>query len=753
MPSPPIVINPSPADGDTDVDPLSTLTFGVRDPDTRVLRSSIHTVLLFHRVHYIGDNLPKFDQALRRGEGRWSVSAFSDATIVGIPGNPATQALVPAGLEITKSSGMKQESFLFASDRFVPGKASGVEAKVSVSSWTRGTTDYYSNSDFAGVVVGLINWKYRTGIFAMLMDDGLGGYYVNLVGPASTSGGARVSLQNNIAVDWTTGSWRFRFVWDDTLGVESAFFIADDGTTELSFILDTAALQLLKTQQFLPGLFVAGHPTGLQEDRIYGVVGIDGSLGDALTIEQLSVAGYGERLTAGGAILAGVSEASFSGNSAVPLLAGERDWRLIGTSGVVSEPSGNVALVVPPAGGAAFFQRDEPDLDRGSWMVLGTLLVPSTSVALSVRQGLGIAVSDGSTRFELSLLDDNLVRRLGLFTGGAGLDLSDYIYGVSADWTDPCSVVMTGDAGLDRLYVEFNGDAYIDTSYSGSGAAVSSDTSVEVGLLYSSVNKRELQIGSLWVFPTALFAEPLLTTLPDSQGWTLEQTGSPSSTITIVDDEYVIDCAPYPGEYLYYTVVPPANETEVFAAGALFFRLHLSEWSNIYGAPSPTNSEIGPIAAIAVGDVYSVHMCLVQSSSGQGFAYLRTESGILADVLAQNPVGKKVSALVDLSTPHSYFLDVRPGKYVRLYIDFDSEPSINIPWDQFLLASSILPSGAVAAFGSLNPDCPITGTYSFCRSGRGRGYDVRATLRIPEESILLWAYDSHATLLVDLEDS
>ena len=508
MPSPPIVINPSPADGDTDVDPLSTFTFGVRDADTRVVRSSVKSVLLFHRIHYIGDNLPKFDQALRRGEGRWAFAAFSDATVVGVPGNPATQGLVPAGLEVTKSSAFKQESFLFASDRLVPGKSCGVEARVTVSSWTRMASDYYANSDFAGVAIALINWRYRTGLFAMLMDDGAGTYYVNLVGPASTSGGTRFSIQNNLAIDWTTGSWRFRFVWDDSSGREAAFFIADDGTSEVSYILDSAAVQLLKTQQFLPGLAIAGHPTSLNEDRVYGIVGVDGLLGDALTIEQLSVAGYGERITSGGAVLAGISEVQIAGNAAVPLLAGERDWRFIGSSGTVSEVAGNVALVVPPAGGAAYVQRDEPDLTRESWLVVGTLLVPSTSVALSVRQGLGIAISDGSVRFELSLLDDNLVRRVGFFTGGAGIDLSDYVYGTEADWTNPCSIVITGDSATDRLYVEFNGDSYIDTTYSGNEAAVSTEAGIDVGLLYSSPNRRELQIGSLWVFPTALFAEP-----------------------------------------------------------------------------------------------------------------------------------------------------------------------------------------------------------------------------------------------------
>jgi hypothetical protein len=753
MPSPPIVINPSPADGDTDVDPRGTFTFGVRDADTRVLRSSIRSVLLFHRIHYIGDNLPKFDQALRRGEGRSSVSAFSDATVVGIPGSPATQTLVPAGLDLTKNSSLKQESFLFASDRLVPGKCCGVEAKISVSSWTRGTTDYYSNSDFAGIVVALLNWRYRTGLFVMLMDDGAGTYYVNLVGPASNSGGSRFAIQNNLAIDWTTGSWRFRLVWDDSSNTESAFFIADDGSTEVSYILDTSAVQLLKTQQFLPGLAIAGHPTSLAEDRVYGAVGVDGLLGDGLTIEQLSVAGYGERITSGGAVLPGVSNVSISGNAAVPLLAGERDWQFVGSSGSVSEVAGNVALVVPAAGGAAYLEREEPDFARESWMVLGTLLVPSTSVALSVRQGLGIAVSDGSVRFELSLLDDNLVKRLGLFTGGAGLDLSDYVYGVEADWTNPCSIVMTGDSTTDRIYVEFNGDSYIDTTYAGSEASVSSDTMIDVGLLYSSTSRRELQIGSLWVFPTALFAEPLLTTLPDSQGWTLEQTGSPSSTIAIVDDEYVISCAEYPGEYLYYTAVPPVNEVESYQGGALFFRFLLSSWSNIYGAPSPTNSEIGPIASIAIGDTYSADLCLVRSGSGQSFVYLRTQAGIISEVLSQSPAGKEISAPINLSVAHSYFFDVRPGKYVRVYLDFDSEPAIQIPWDQFLLTFSSLPAGAVAGFGSINPDSPITGTFSFCRSGRGRGYDVRASLQISEEAVITWAYDSHATLLVDLEDS
>ena len=159
------------------------------------------------------------------------------------------------------------------------------------------------------------------------------------------------------------------------------------------------------------------------------------------------------------------------------------------------------------------------------------------------------------------------------------------------------------------------------------------------------------------------------------------------------------------------------------------------------------------MAAIAIGDNYSANLCLTRSGSGQSFVYINTQASILPEVLAQSPSGKKVSASVDMGVPHTYFFDVRPGKYVRLYIDFDSDPAINVPWDEFVLSSSVLPSGAVAGFGSINPDSPLTGTFSFCRSGRGRGYDVRASLRISEDAIVTWAYDSHATLLVDLEDS
>lgn len=747
--APPSIVNSYPEDGEYDVDPRVLLKFGVRDPDTRVLRSSIRSILLFHRVHYIADNLPQYDPALRRGEGKWAYTVFSDAAVAGPATSPAAQSLVPAGLEIVKTSALRQDSFLFASDRLVPDRPCGAEIVLTdLANWITGTQDYYSDPDYTGIMVSMINWKYRTGLFAMLMYDGVD-YYINLTGPA-TGVGTRYVIQNSLLLDWSTGTWRFRFVWDDTPTQESVFFIVDNGTEEFTYVLDQAAVAALKAQTFLPGLTIGAHSSSVADDRVMAGVGLDNGLASTLTVQQLSVSGYGERLLAGGHTSPAVASVEVTPNSCINLRAGERDWLQDGP-GTVTEVSGNLSLTVEPNAGAAYLKRAEPDLSRQQWMVLATFQIPySAPFPASVKQGLGVEVSDGNSQFVFSFLDDSLAKRVGFWTGGTGETLSDFSYGVETDWTVPSSFLLAGDGVLDRMLVEVNEDLYLDLTYSGSDLAASTELGLKVGLLASSSDLRVLEIGSLWVFPTALFAEPLLTTLPDSQGWVLEQSGAAAATI--VDDEYYFNCGDYPGEYVFYTDVPPGAETELHQGGALYFKFLLVSWADANYASSPYSSEIGPIVAVAISDNFSADLCLVRTMDAD-YVYIRNEDGGLSDVLAQGEIGKLISAKIDLGVKHSFLLDVKPGRYVRLFVDLDSDPAIDIPWDQFSLRPSILPAGAVCGFGSINPDAAVSGTFSFCRAGRGRGYDLRASVTSSDDVLIAWAYDSHATLLTDLEDS
>ena len=747
----PVIINRRPSAGAGDIDGLQELRFGVRDIDTRVGRSSVRALLAYSRIVYEGDKVPSRDPAITGvGEGRAYEGRFSDAIPVQPLGTPAAFTPVSGGLQITKTLGTDQESFVFVSDRLVPDGPVALEVDLQVVQHTdslpAGSFNFYDQADFAGIVVGLLNWRRKSGIYILFKDDGVT-RTLALTGPALTASGSRTLLAPEVVVDWAAGSVRLRLVWDDTPGHRALFFIVDDGTTEQAVALDSAAVASLVSAGMVAGLRIAGMSTSASADRVMAVVGTAGpAIGDSVIIERLALSGYGIPLAISGEVTSSAL-LTRAPNTAVPLRAGERDWEA-GGGLEVSEDTGNVVLEAEDDGIPALLVRDETDLVHESWLLVARLSVPVLERATgTVYLGPEVRLSDGTQEFVLALLDDSEVRHVGLYSGsGSGDALADYAYGGEHDWTLPTTLALMGSAAL-GLRLEVDDSEYLTSAiYSDLAAGLDTKTRVQVGW---GPGGGRLHISGLWLFPNATFAEPSLGSLPEAQGWDKTVVGSATSALD--SGRYVID-APASGDRLIYSVSPGVYEGD--AGGAWHFRGRVRSWTDTYGAPSPENVEIGPVALVQYDTTKAATLSFVELEGGRGYAFIGSSADDLHDVVARTPRGVSISTPLNLDQTFTAIFEVKPGAYARLYLNYGTDPAIDVPWDELVKRTSPsgLPAGAAGAFGAIGETGGLGLDVVFARFGIGRGYDFVAEPSLTEDVLEEWVYGSDATLYVDLED-
>ena len=494
-------------------------------------------------------------------------------------------------------------------------------------------------------------------------------------------------------------------------------------------------------------LYVENAPAG-----VTAVMGLDSvNQGDYVDIYGFSFANYGKVLLVGGNQTASsVVETLPTELVEVIGAEGASEWA---SSGSFEEESTATALRITASTGPAAKTREEADTVAASWMLVGTFTARNAVHAGSYSTGMGFLVEDGTRQTKLTLLDNFTRITVGIedstldeddaFTGYAlpvdDIDVSFTLLGSLSGWRDAIRLFIGTEDVIPAASVAYQVVEYVATT----------ESRVSFGFVDTGAFSGDFYLVNLWMIPYGFFYEGSEVAYPDAQGWTrTSSAGSRAFGTAAVS----VDCTAARGAYDIYSVEDVTYDTT--SGASAFIKIKVLGWTDAVGAVNPLRSEFGPVLVLRTG-VTGAGLRFIVNDDGTAYVFLSNEESDYADVLAQNAAGVAISAEIDLSTAHVFLLDVKPLQHIRLYIDYATVPTIEAKWPASTLLRALpanMPTDAVIAFGSLDESTGVACEISFLRGGVGRGYDIKATLSVPEAEIQASVYGSTADVYIDAQD-
>ena len=744
----PFIVNKSPLSGASDVGASTPITLGLRDADTRVNLSSVFASIVYSTTSYTPvDVIPTSTTDLSA-----VFSTFNDVAGAAEPRNPADQVIVSGLYQIERTEdGNAEEGFLYLYETAPINKPVAISATLLPSVTSTGSFDYVEFEDWTGMLVGLIHWPLNKGIFLFFRDDGGSafGKYVTLAGPATSESGERSTFETDTAFDWSSDTWTYKILWDDTPGrrLVTATAISSDGTTEV--LLAEADIGSIETFR---GSFSLGHQ-GANSGVVMLVVGNDGrQAADRLDILGLALYAFGgELVQAGGSVSS--STVDVTANSLLLLDQTADGWSQVGTG----ELGDGLAITRAADSEADTFMltRAEPDLARQEWLFIFIGTVDNSVHSGSYNSGIGLDIDDGMNRFTIRLLDNfDTTASVGLLTDASKRDIFEGYASVEEDWqNDAMQIILLGSASLDSFRVFYGEDesSIISGSYSSVVASTGTE-SVSIGFLDSSgVCTGTMTVTSAWLFQNVTFFTR--SALPEDEGWTVVQEGSTLTSELAVAANVL-------GAYYIAYITSPGYVRETGAT--LYVKASATAWTDEVGALSPIGP-IGPVGAICVpGDegTRAVLLYFYKASSGETYVCLPHSDEDFDEVSRQTAAGQLMSWGVDFTEPHVYILVVNPKQHIRLYMDYSPSPVIDVAWENAADVLNDLPAHlpesdgdpVVGAFGSLHEDHGALVAFSFVRLAVGTGYDLSMSLALTDDELSEHVYGARAETFIDFSD-
>ena len=759
----PVIVNKRPESGDSDVGANTPLRFGLRDEDTRADLSTVYTSISYAQAYYLPAVLPSDDPVLNNEDQPavlYGLSTFNDAAGAAVPVDQVDQSIQVVGpdtvyrLEQQLQGGENEQGFFYIHDQVTGDVPYMAEITLTTPVVTAGTTSYVTYTDFIGVMLGFVHWPSQKGLFLFFRDDTIT-KRITVAGPATDGIGTR-SLEVTTVFDWTADTYRFRIVWDESPFRKTAMVLAEDSNGDETILAD---IDLSTVNTFLPTVTLERYSVANPPDAVTCVVGIDGfTAGDYIDIYESAVYRYGRPLLVGGVQTGGTgaeigasTTVEFTGASDLTL------WRTEGTGTIEAALDGTTLSITRESADAAdtlTIFREETDLARQEWMLIANISGFDQVHEATFNTGMGIQVDDGTVAMQLRFLDDFFALDVGLYdTGDKGLTTSYDLPATQQDWTSNRQVFMLASSSKSFTRVYFGDDEAVEINRASYSGTAGSGTFLNVGFIDDDAGLEyfgTMQVVSLQLFPFAFFYEPIDATFPEAQAWTRTFLGG---TRAIVGDRLQID-ATTPGDYDIYSITDPDYAEE--SGCTVWFKAAVASWSDSDGSVSPPRSEIGPIATVTVGSQV-VPVFFVLGDDGRTYVYLSGDDEDYLSVMARTTTGLRISEEIDFEQDHAYILVVRPRKHIQLYIDYASEPVIDIPWEDrelvLRLPPTNLPASQAAAFGSLGEDAGMELEAAFARASIGAGYDVSLTPNIPEPELSDHVYGSRASLFTDFEDA
>ena len=749
MPNPTIV-NRRPDESETDVDVFSALRFGVRDADTRADLETIYSLVAYGRKVYEPVVLPTSDAVLRDNGTSVSFGTFNDFAGVADPNNPCDQTIETVGatevyrIEKNDLDGVPQEGIVYLRvDAQSTPEPYIFRAQLDLAS--------VSGAPFTGVMLGCAYWPENTGVFAFFVDNGTKSIVV--AGP-SEADGLRTSTEVTVPFDWSLQPYTYSLVIDPTPFRRQVSLFATDsaGVETLLAELDLDTFPEFLESVTIGGLRVEDRPT---EFVTFLVGGVFPFMGDYIDIYGFDILDFG-RVTVVNGSPSGASSLTVIPTESIHVNGpdGASEWLKTGTAPVELTPT---SLRITATSGDNYYSRVEPDLAAGEWFVVGMLAGEDSIHEGQYSTGMGLWVEDGLRAYKLMLLDDFSRFLVGIEDSSVLDDPTVVGYKLAAEeifWTLGITFTMVGSASRDslRVYIDSQTQEAIEHVYSSAGLPSASSDShrVRFGFVEPGTLSGSFFLQYLWVFPAAVLYEPVDGTFPEAQGWTRTFSGMARDVSSVL----TLDAASV-GRYDIYSISDTTYSD--LSGAAAHFHMSLDAWVDSEGALNPLRTAIGPVAAVRTSTV-AVQVYFTRLGDGSFRVYLPSEDADLQDVLDQTALGQLISAPVDmsLSTPRTFLLVVKPRNFVRLFLDNNPEPVIDVPWSSVGAVEKALPanmpSDAVLAFGSLGEETGVAASFYHFRGSLGEGYDLAVTPQLTEAELQSHVYGSTADVLIDVFD-
>lgn len=751
----PQIVNKTPADGQTSINIVDGVSFSLRDVDSRVDLATLWSSMIYAQVNYEPDDLPLVDDDFT-ASAVVRFGGFDDTPGAIEPTSSANQTIVTIGpdkvyrIERTVSSPSTERGFLLASADSRVGIPVGVQVTLDIPTWTSAPTSfgYVTYTDFTGVMLGLIHWMRNTGVFLFFRDNA-GTRRITVAGPSTDSFGTRTVEQTTI-LDWSADTYTYTILFDDTPGREKILVIAKDSTGAETRLADITVSSL---PEFLANVSIAGYESNLPPDMITMVLGTDGpTLGDQLDVYAADLAAFGNTTIQAG-VESGAASLYLMSNDVIALdpTAGVADfWAESSTDGTITVSTDSVSIEKDTAGSHYYLGREEPDTTRQEWLLVGKISGFDITHIGTYNTSVGVDVHDGTNAYELRFLDDFIDNYVGLFSGTDKGVLADYTFpSTNVDWETAFTFTMWGSTsrGTVRVYFSQDDDPDIDTG-AYSAPTVSTDTSVRVGFLDSGAQYGAMQVEYLWTMMNVTLYEPVDTSYPEAQGWIRTNAGG---SRTNTSDRLQLNQTTAGSYDIYYITDPDYDET---SGVSCFLKLNISAWTDSAGAASPSRLEYGPVLALR-SDTTFAQLHFVSAEDGTTYAFFSSSASDYLDVLSQNTAGAAISCEVDTSSDTVFLVELKPRQYLRLYINYAIDPSIEVGWDDIdtvlRAAPTNLNAAAVVGFGSLGEDSGVNVEFAWVRASLGTGYDL-VTAHEASDADMGNIYGSKADVVIDFED-
>lgn len=759
----PVEVNLTPSEGE-EFSPTQPIYFGVRDSDNRVNRSSVVALATFSSVVYEAQELPLQDPFLfdifRDGVPDTATSNRADLVL------DTSSMTVGDDVLVLTAPGTKSSNTLFCRAASTPDRTCGAEFRFSVPVLpAKGTaTEYQTNGDYNGVMLGMAHWASNTGIFIFCCDDA-GTKYLEIGGPAEDDSGTRTTVRFDH--DWTQPTHSIRIVFDASGHTGKAYVLLTEESTG-----DESRAHEVSTSS-LSG-FLASTRLGFIEpgagDVVSSFIGIDQERAGELEIYKMILEGHGEALVSGGGVVfgqAGTAEATgllFAATRADVARMRRNSFTFLDSS---------ESLIFQSAtseGSNSMVRSEEPRCLNDSWLMFFRGRPQLSDHVGSYNTGVGLDISNETNLFRLRFLDDG-IKQFGFYdTASGNTEISDSYERVALAWDDFTPEILTylksselfctaAERLIDTTDFSFRSTAL--TALTDSGPA-----RLDFGFLDES-GSPSYNYGGFFTVSNFFFMPAAEITHEGDFGspWAWNSTAAAetdiSNTVSAVKQIRPDDA----DQYGFYSLSYAAQKySEGISGISVLFRAKIGDITDQFDQENPVRIPSPALVGLSSTSTGYVQLQFVTNESSETFVFVSQDAQDYKEVL--NPTsetGQLISASIDPTVEHYYLLAYQPGKGLRLFIDFESEPSIDIPWEDVSVASKAdvdnLLNGLTVSIGSI-PTLSFGSKYNrmnvdlrMAAVCLGSGYDYAVTLGASRETLESKIYGTKANTFIDFLDT
>lgn len=758
----PNVVNRTPAEGE-EFSPTLPIYFGVRDDDYQVDPGEVYGFVTFAKAVFDPPN----ETELPLSEP-YVFDVFSDSLPIERNNNRADLTFETVSgdvvLSIASASAVKSSNVLFLHGDVTKDAPVGCELRFAVPVIpSAGPSAYLSDTDYNGVLFGYIHWDRSTGIF-VFCGDSAGTKYVRITGPADSSGVRAVNQTVNF--DWSAATHSFRIffeasgylaraivtVTDETTKEETRLF--DEPISALGKFIPTARIGLVESQNPSAGSSVF---FGLDQERV----------GEAYLYSML-LEEHGETLVSAGGVEAfqeGTAEAS-----GCLIAASQADVARMRRESASWIPDTDFLLLTANETTNSRLRSEEPQLQTSKWLVFFRGRPQQEEHGGSYNIGMGFDISNGVDALKFRFLNDGTTS-FGMYTNALGSNnrlITENYETAEVDWSETAPFILTVFDGTQVLcsIAPTAAELVIGGSFTSTDLSGLSDAEglarFDIGFL-DQEDLGPVSFDGIFAIENFIFMPVKeVAYAGDFSAWTYEG----SAPVSIVDDVAVIepDASDLVG---FYHISFTADEYTEYVTGiAVSAQAKIVEIVDQLEQVDPVRMASAALMAVraSAADTFVQLQFVTAEDRSETFVFVSQDTQDVLEVLnPESEVGRLISAPIDLSVEHTYLLVILPGKSVRLFIDFEEEPSIDIPWADSGSAKratvdNIL-DGKTVSIGSI-PTLKFGSVYNrmsvnlrSAAVGLGSGYDYAVTLQSPRSVLESKIYGAKANVFIDLTDT